>query len=167
MFDIAIITNASQLSQRFLNGSRNGLFFAFPMLVFGTIIRTCTTKKERNNKILLAFFIASLLLSFFEAAFLKVNLGTEITNDLTFLGWVPALPLFLLSIQTTSRIRPESLRKLRKIVDVVYIVHVWIIILVEKLLNQQYILKFVFSTIISFALAAVIVLLLNSAEELH
>ena len=110
-------------------------FRSLPLLLIGDYIR----KKEIkvSNAVCLVFFILALIAGFGEAAFLKAHLGTDITNDASIFAWLPAVPMFLFAVRTRSFLSTGASRNLRKSVDIVYIIHIWMLEFCEKILHLR------------------------------
>lgn len=143
-----------------IGGSRNGLFFAFPMLSIGGLIKKNYRSINRNK--LIVFLLLSFVLGFCEAVFLKCRCDIDATLDVTFFGWMPAVPLFLLSLNKTAPISTQTSRMIRKTVDIAYIIHVWIIVIVQDVFNIEYESAFVCILVITFILSFIVFKVINS-----
>ena len=131
------------------------------MLLLGSLIASKEIILLRQRKLYLSICVVLFVLGFVEATLLKNIIGIEITADVTIFGWTPAIPLFLLGISTKSKISVEWLRKLRKIADVVYIIHVWIIEVCKRSIGVNLFSRFILVLIFSFSIAIVFVMTLD------
>lgn len=139
-----------------LGGPKHALFFATPMLLIGDYIAKKRSFQEYNSVNIWAcigVFVLLFSVSFWEATALKNLLGVRIRLDVSLFGWTPSIPLFLLGLNSRTKITPRMSRELRKIADVVYIIHVWIIVLTDRITQQEYISRFLIVIVVSFALA--------------
>ena len=147
----------------FIGGARNGLFFALPMILLGEYIGEINGNLEerinelrRNDrKTYILAFIGLLFLSFLEASILRRYISEDITLDLSLFGWMPAIPLLLLMLSYKSFLTYEQSRKLRKIVDYVYIIHIWVAVITERYLDLKYSMKFLLVLVISVVVSCV------------
>ena len=130
------------------------MFFALPMLLIGELV--AKKQYKQSKRALYILFLLMLVLSFFEAFFLKNRLGQNITLDVSIFGWTPAVPLFLIGLNMKTSIAADRCRKLRKIMDIVYIVHIWIIVIVTKVFDINYLGRFLMTSVVSFAFATAI-----------
>ncbi len=80
-------------------------------------------------------------------------------------GWTPAVPLFLICLSTKVMLQIDKLRQLRKTTDVVYIIHVWVITIVQRFSEAKSIWRFLMVTGISFIIALIIVLPIKKAKN--
>lgn len=167
LFDIVIL-NKMVGASNYIGGARNAVFFAMPLLLVGDLIASRENQLLHLRKFTLV--IAGLILfalGFAEATVLRVGIGMDLTADVTFFGWTPAVPLFLLGLRTKSGITPGNSRRMRKITDVVYIIHIWVIVIINKFLGVEYMGLFLLATVISFALAAGFIILDTSVRSSH
>lgn len=129
--------NLSNMALLFKHLTRNGLFFAFPMLTIGYAISTNIKCIHRIKcSILSTVTIILFLLSFAETSLLRMIIGNSITLDLSLFGWTTAIPLFCIAINTGNNLSERFRRDIRKITDVVYIIH---IIVLETLVSMNFI----------------------------
>ena len=153
LFDIVIL-NKMVSAVRYIGGARNAVFFAMPLLLIGDLIASRENQLLRLRKhTLVIAFLLFYALGFAEATVLLNGIGPDINADVTFFGWMPAVPLFLLGLRSPTRITPENSRRMRKICDVVYIIHIWVV----RILGSHgilYLVRFPIATVISFSLAA-------------
>lgn len=142
----------------YVGGARHAIFFAVPMLLLGSLIASKEIILFRQRKLYLSICVFLFALGFVEATLLKNIIGIEVTADVTIFGWTPAIPLFLFGISTKSKISVEWLRKLRKIADVVYIIHVWIIEVCKRIIGVNLFSQLILVLIFSFSIAVVVVM---------
>lgn len=138
----------------FCGGAKHALLFATPMLLVGDYIAGKHVFAKKSVCIFL--FVILLTASFIETAILKNQIGSQIRLDVSIFEWTPAIPLFLLGLNTKAKIEPVTSRKLRKITDIAYIIHVWIIVLVVKLLKLEFEIRFLIVTVVSFVISCII-----------
>lgn len=84
-----------------VGGARHALFFAIPLMLIGHYIAH-HTPTHGVMWYMLIFFILEVF-SFFEVLILKHFLGTSIRLDISIFGWMPAVPIFLLGINTQTK----------------------------------------------------------------
>ena len=165
LFDITILNELAEIIS-YIGGARNALFFAMPLLLIGGLVASREEKLLRYRRSRLA--IACIILfvfGFVEATILRNNIGTNITVDLSIFGWTPSVPLLLLGLRVRSMVAVDDSRRLRKITGIVYIIHVWVIIITDELLGIEYLSRFMIVTLISFALATGCILLVECARK--
>lgn len=129
VFDIPLIQQMSAFIDR--NGtSRHVLFFALPLLLIGRYI--WEKREELDGWLTTGAITTSLgvcvLFAFGECAFIVRLLGTEISCDVTVFNWMPSVCLFLLSFRIQLPISGKASRILRKQADIIYIVHIWVML---------------------------------------
>ena len=138
-------------------GARNGVFFAFPMLAAGREL-------YRNREILnmrlssaVMFMVGAFALSFIEAEFIRRNFIPPIYNDITIFGWTPAFFLLIIGLKVHVKYSTTSMKTLRKVNALVYILHFAIIIIAERQLELFSVNNFLFTAVVSFAVSIAIV----------
>lgn len=126
LVDIPLITAVGEFIKK-LGGIRHAPFFGIPLIWVGR----CIAETNIENKCSLmkcgTFLAGAVLLSLGEFLFLKQQFGTALRCDLTLFNWLPAVPLFVLSFHMQVSVKTEFAHMLRKMADVVYIIHPWII----------------------------------------
>lgn len=124
------------------------------MMMIGELIG----EKKHDKRIV--YYLGVLLLVYtgalLEAFYLKDKIGNNITTDVTIFGWMPAVPLFIIGVKTESFLSPDKSRFLRKIVDTVYIIHVWVIAITDKILIIENVNRFIIVLLISFIVSIAI-----------
>lgn len=120
LFNIDFINNISLFLNKYVDGGRNFLLFAFPMILIGMILYKEKEKLKFKNYSIFIMIVASFTLSFTEAYYLKSRLIDNITNDITFVNYIPAICLIIFSLQFKININTKYLRK---IADIIYIIH--------------------------------------------
>jgi surface polysaccharide O-acyltransferase-like enzyme len=158
LFDLLFLNYLADIVSHF-GGARHAFFFALPLLLIGE----CIGKKEwnRRNKYYVLWCLIFFALGFIETTFLKSKLGMDIRLDITIFGWMPAVPLFIIGLTNQIPLKPADSRCLRKATDIVYIIHIWVFFFVNKTLGIDLGLGFVTVTVVSYALATVIILVKN------
>ena len=143
--------NKAQRFVQFIEGGRNGLFYALPMLLIGELL-------SRNNhyvrrKLLAAAFVLSFVPGFVEITLLKNRFGMGFLTSANFTMWLPAVPLFLLGIETVTGLDAKLSRQIRKTADDVYIIHIWVLYSVDKFFHPVLWRRYFAVIICSFAAA--------------
>ena len=138
-----------------IGGSRHALLFAVPMLLIGEGIAhyKVDNKAKGKQRQLILLWLLLMIAGCWEATFLRSQLGDAVRLDVTILGWAPAIPLFLIGIVTEINIRPADSRSLRKITDIVYIVHIWALFAIRWCTGIEFFLGFVSVVVASFLIA--------------
>ena len=108
-------------------GSRNFLLFAMPVILIGKML----AEAEELMKKPAAFYLTGLLvtagLSLLESIVLVRLLGDRLACDITVFNIWPAVFMFILTFRVRITIGTAAARTLRKSVDILYIIHPWII----------------------------------------
>lgn len=136
-------------------GARHALFFAVPLLLFGGLIADIQLDKKIKGKevYLIVLYILLMAISFMEACFFREQLGDAVRLDVTIFGWMPAVPLTLLGLVVETSIKFDKSRKIRKVTDVVYILHIWVLIAVNKLFGTVGCARFLLVVALSYLLS--------------
>lgn len=145
----------------YVGGARHALFFAVPMLLIGEWIAENKVHEKIKTQNAVILFIITWILAFFETMVLRKFLGDGITLDVSMFGWMPAFALVIVGLREMNSLPSATSRSLRKVIDVVYIIHVWVILVVGKLLGVGYLGRFILATAISFVCA----FMLNKCAE--
>ena len=157
MSESEAVKSCANFIDSYMGGARNGIFFAFPMLAAG---RELYRHKEIFNMRLssaVMFTIAAFVLSFIEAECIRRNLTPPIYNDVTIFGWTPAFFLLIIGLKVHVKYSPETMRTLRKVNDLVYILHAMLVIIADKQLELPRVSNFLFSAVVSFGVSFAIV----------
>lgn len=116
-------------------GPRNFLFMGFPLMLLGGAI---AEHVERVRRIplwgIVSASIGLWILAFLECGWLYTHLGSDISNDLSFFGWMPALCLVVLSLKCNLPISERLARSLRRATLYVYILHPLMAMLIGRYL---------------------------------
>ena len=160
LFDSAVLFEISYLTD---NLGILCLFRTIPMLLAGDFI--CNKKISAPVRYCAPAFVLLMILGFFEARFLIVHLDIDttlhavlygVTPDASIFAWMPAVPLFLIGIKTPSFLKASTSRSLRKVVDIVYIIHVWLINILGRYFGIHNFTRFILVTVLSFIIGAII-----------
>ncbi len=167
LFDSSLLERLAKVVSVF-GGARHALFFAVPMLLIGWAIADFSIDKKVQGKpkLLFASYVFLMFASFVEATILRSKLGDSVRLDVTIFGWMPAIPLLLLSLVTLTEIKPELNRKLRKTTDIVYIIHIWVLIAIKTFTSFERIGMFFLVTVASFILAFIIEMIIGKVVNL-
>lgn len=138
-----------------VNGGRNALFFAFPMLTIGSLVRNQQEKISRKIlfKVICWLLIISTL-SFNEAMYLYKAFGTDISLDLSIFGWIPAVFIFSISLIVQINIEDKYSILLRKLSTLIYIIHPLVIFILKKT-NINYFLFYIIVLLVSILLSII------------
>lgn len=142
-----------------LGGAKHAVFFATPMLLVGDLIarqQSCEEHSFVNKMTCIWTLIILFAASFCEATILKNLLDSQIRLDVSLFGWTPAVPLIILGLNSRTIVSPEISRNVRKVTDVVYIIHVWVIEIVDRITRLEYTGRFWVVTVISFVIACLV-----------
>lgn len=105
-------------------GPRNGLFMGLPLLLLGGAV---ARREEKLREIPTAALVLAWVLlrggAWLECRFLFASRGYGVTNDLTFLGWIPAVVLLVLSFRLSMPVSDSLGKQLRKSSEYIYILH--------------------------------------------
>ena len=150
---------------KYFGGARNGVFFAFPMLFLGKLISDYENKLKASSYNKLYLILAcTFILGFIEAYIILNTVGSKVTLDVSIFGWMPAIPLFVLSIKTSTIKYNKAFMILRKASMVIYIVHPWCLWGLDKLGFAHY-QKFFVCTFISIVFSVVAVICFQSIKN--
>lgn len=136
---------------------RSGVFFAFPMIVIGSVINIFQ-KSIKHYKWLFMFGILFAILSFLEISVLRALLNDEVTLDVGLFNWENAIILFLLALKFNVKINTNFAYRIRKLSTYIYIIHIYIIAIPSALDINGW-LRFLIATIGSILIALVILIL--------
>lgn len=155
----------SAFVNKYLGGARNGVFFAFPVLYLGKLIRDHENKlKAISYKKLYLILACTFILGFTEAYVILNTVGSNATLDVSIFGWMPAIPVFVLSIKTSTIKYNKALMILRKASMIIYIIHPWCLWGLNKLGFSHY-QKFIVCTFISIAFSVVAIVCYQSIKS--
>lgn len=146
--------------------SRHALFFALPMLLIGKFIFDHQKGIRGHWVKWLMLAAASLGAALAECLLLRRLAGDGITCDITLLNYFPAVFLFVLTLAC----QPKGLEKartkgLRKCADILYIDHVWVIVLVDSVFPLYYLPRFLLVWALSHAAAWLWLRLISARED--
>ena len=165
MFGMPCLDKAYACLQ-FVGGVRHGIFFALPMLMFGKFLAENKAKFLFNPKKSFVFVGIVSLLSLIEFCFLFSVIGINIKCDITFFNWLPAIALFVLTLNYCPKILHGVYTKpFRKMADVIYIIHMWIIAVVIKFFGLNYEIKCLVIILISVAVGYVYINVYNESKK--
>lgn len=127
---------------RFFGGSRHALFFAFPMLLIGKYLREHISAMKLKKTTCVSLTVIFFAVSFVEFILLKHFIGKDIACDITLFNYLPAIGLFLLAYiwqpKALDRIQAKSMRKAA---DIIYISHIWVLEIVDRLFEATYLIR--------------------------
>lgn len=138
-------------------GGRNALFFAIPMLIIGKLIHNQKRLFEINWVKYFILLIFSVIVAFLEFLFLSKKIGLDITTDITLFNFVPSILLFILSFYLNSSLKLNDTKKMRKMADFIYVIHIYVIFILSRLFSLLHINLFIISSFISIFLSYVII----------
>lgn len=168
LFDNTVLNEVANVTE-YLGGARHALFFAIPLLLIGVFISneiSCFKPLQNfKSKLYMIFFVVLLGISFIEATYMHYILGNDITLDISLFGWMPAIPLFLFAISVNCSITYDHLRRIRKLADIIYIIHLWIRTLIVKYSDISYFAEYLVVLILSVAFALVCELIFGGRNK--
>lgn len=158
MFDLPSLNAVADFVDEYLGQTRNGLFFAFPMMTSGALIaeRDAPRKELSSHLIALA---AAFALAFAESAFLRSRINGAISLDLSLFNRLPALVLMRLCLSTEVKLPAPVARGLRKGADLVYLTHYGVILILGFAAGLWGLSSFIATAVITTAAAAVYALI--------
>lgn len=145
----------------YIGGGRSFIFFAFPLLLIGMIINKNfeQIKKYHIKKIIIYLFL-SIIFSFIEITFIRYKLSDNITADMTIFNLIPPVLIFILSFMIDNKKIRINTKLLRKMSDIIYIIHILILNIISNLVSHNGI-KFILCYLLSLTIAYITVKLLN------
>jgi len=152
--------------------TRNFIFMTFPIVTIGRLIYI---EREKIFEIKPLTYILSTML-FFVLSILELTILdglhiNNITTDLTFFNFIPAIFLFILTFYYHPKCLEGKTTACRKQADVIYLIHVLVIEILNLFLSLQYYLKFFVVCIISWFLSFIVIkiceLLKNRKNKLN
>ena len=145
--------------------ARHALFFGLPLILIGECLSKREWKNTGNSKLLLLLAV-TLAFGFFEATAFRRAVQGDVSLDVSIFGWTPAVPLFLLAIGNKPKRVRFNTRKLRRTVDFVYIVHIYVIAVLKDLFAQSHFSLLFFTLLISFAVSYFVLFLAEAIKKL-
>lgn len=155
LLDIPFINTVAE-KMSYIGGPRNAVFFAMPLLLAGDYLYN-NNSRLISRRASMVLFIVLFSLGLIEVSVLKSLLGFELKLDLSVFSPLSAIPLFMYGVQTPSVITSEKSRFLRKVTDIVYIIHIWTLFAVVKLTGIEYCRRFVIVLLMSVIIAILFV----------
>lgn len=139
---------------KYIGGSRHALFFALPMLWIGRFIYEHKSVLTRLKTSYIWFTILSFTISLTECLLLQHFCGDKITCDITLFNYLPAVFLFMLTLVYQPKVIERfSTKTIRKTADIVYVLHIFVLSIVKRLISVTYMLRFVAVLVISLTLS--------------
>lgn len=127
-----VIYNAGEFLSAF-GGPRNVVFIGFPLLMLGGAVARYEDFFHRiPTWLLVVLWLLFRVLAFFECSWLLESLGSGISLDLSFFGWMPALILLEFSFRFQVPIPTGFAKLLRRMAEYVYILHPMIAQLITR-----------------------------------
>lgn len=151
------LSNVSLIKQfgiqlEYLGGPRHALFFSLPMLLIGRFLYEKRDRIRLSKSVCMVLIGVSFALALGECMLLRHLVGPEITCDITLFNFYPAIFLIMLSFVWQPGILDKVRTKtLRKSADIVYISHIWVVVLVGRLFKVSYFPQLILVVVISFA----------------
>lgn len=142
----------------YFGGARNGVLFAFPMLFFGMMIRRYKISLSLKKTLLLLFLLS--LLAFLEANLIYIFIGVSATFDISFFGWMTAVALMEISINSKLQISHSISLLLRKTSVIIYIIHP-LFITILKFFDVSYFCLFSITWLLSLIFSLLVIALFN------
>lgn len=165
LFDSSLLIKIHQLLT-YVGTARNSLFFALPLLIVGGVIRKYNQKIFNiKNTTYLVCLIISAILSFVESYFLAGKLGYDIHLDVTAFNMFFPIILFILSFKISISLNNDKMKLMRKLCDYVYIVHLYVIYILNSIFKFTHMRLFIIATIVSFVLSITIHYIINFSKK--
>lgn len=147
-----------------LFGGRNFLLFSIPMILIGMCISNFSKKHNFNKKCISLLLLLSFVISFAECYYMKKYIGPWISNDITMFNFFPAIFILIIAISCNRHINLNT-KFIRKVSNIIYIIHIFIIYYVSKLLSFSGIKLFIYSYIICLIISIFYLLILNVIKK--
>ena len=159
IINIGFLNDIGRFMYELCWGSRNFLFFAFPMVLLGMLIKKhnkvfISFSKKNSLFVLLLFFS---FLSLLEAYYLRRILGDSVTLDISIFNMIPSIIIFLMTQTYSIKLFDDS-KILRKMADIIYIIHMLVLFFIDQVIHFKLLDRFLLCFLISFVLSGVIVL---------
>lgn len=138
----------------YIGGSRHALFFVLPMILIGRFIFEHKEKIKLQKAGCILLTAVSFGVSLAECLVLRRFGGDLITCDITLTNYLPAVFLFVLTLNWSPQILQKiQTKSLRKNADLLYIIHVLVILIIDRLFEITYIYRFLLTLIVSIVLS--------------
>lgn len=142
----------------YIGGGRSFVFFALPSLLVGVFISKNLDKINSHlTKKIYIYFAFSAILSFIEMAFIRNKLSNDITADLTLFNNIPAILIFIISLSISNESIKIKTRMLRKMSDIIYIIHILVLNLIMQKSTINNFVAFIMCYIISLVISYIII----------
>lgn len=149
-------------------GHRHALFFAFPMALIGKYLYKHQNNIKISKTICIVLTVVSLFVSLVESLILQHFGGNDITCDITLFNYWPAVFLFILTFSYCPQaLETLDTRNLRKVADIIYISHILIIWLINKLLGLKYMPNLILVLIASIVVSYLYIRIENAINKKH
>ena len=143
-------------------GEWRAIFFSLPMLLIGKLIKkNWNYISSKTWKTYVLLLIISAVAAFLEFILLCNSIGTRTSNDITLFNWIPAVALFILSFYINERVKKLETRKIRKMADVIYIIHLWVIVLFKVIFSLRYLSLFIACSITSVIISYITISIIS------
>lgn len=165
LFNNSFLNNIATILKWF-GGTRNFIFMTFPILTIGRFIFLY------RDKIFLVrpyVYIILTILSFILAALELTMLNSfninNLSLDISVFNFMPAIFLFVLTFYWNPKILHKRTTKLRKQADIIYIVHILVSGILDMILPIKLFTRFIVVLLISWALSAVYINVMNIVKR--
>ena len=153
LFNFDILNKIANIIDKF-GSTRNYLFMVFPLLTIGRLIYI---EREKifsiKPKVYMLITLLFLVLSAMEVAIFEGMNNFNISCDLTLFNFVPAITLFILTFYYHPKCLEGKTTPLRKQADIIYIIHIWVIEIIDIFFGLTYYWKYI-AVILSSCLIA-------------
>ena len=143
----------AEIVEHYAGGARHALLFAVPMILIGEYISERRINTRIKTKKAVAFFFISWLLALGEVIVLKNFLSGSISLDVSLFGWLPAVFLMIIGLEIKATIAFSFSRSIRKVADVIYVIHIWVLLLVNRFTSLNLLNRFAVVLVFSFCFA--------------
>ncbi len=156
IIDNSIITSIGTLIDKF-GTTRSAVFMGIPLVLIGRHLQLHQDLLKVGKMRLACIMLFSTIATFFELMLIVNHIpdNYSLSCDITFFNWIPAVAWFIFAMTNTPfKISKTDSRILRKLTDVVYVIHPFVIGILGILYNDcRYIFRYVAVLVISFTLA--------------
>lgn len=159
-----VITSIGRFIDRF-GTTRSAVFMGIPLVLIGRHLRSRQGFFKAFRIRLFCVFILSAAASLGELIFILHNTPASHlpSCDLTFFNWIPATVIFIYAMTNVPfKISKTRSRSLRKLADIVYVIHFYVISLVDALFNDcRYMPRYAIVVMLSYFFAFICLTLIR------
>ena len=155
------VVNIGNFYSEYLGGGRHAIFFGLPLMAMGYRIAESEIWKKLRLMILMVGLIIFSMLSFVEVTWVLGKFDERFYIDITLFNWIPGLILFLIALKIEERLDLNiNTKPLRKIIDIVYIIHPVVIWTLSKIFGLKYGMRFIAAIVLSLVISFIVYVVL-------